>query len=151
MSLKDWADNHWLRAHQSDPEEIEGLLSIVDRALRDAAKRDISSDWRFGIAYNAALKLCTTLIHASGYRPEKTLQHYRTIAALPFVLGKERDGDAAYLEACRTKRNMAEYDMAGVATDADADELLRFAAELREEVIAWLKKNHPRLVSGREA
>ena len=44
MSLKDWADNRWLRPHQSDSEEIESLFSIVDRDLRDAAKRDISAD-----------------------------------------------------------------------------------------------------------
>ncbi len=151
MSLKDWADNRWLRSHRSDPEEIEGLFSIVDRDLRDAAKRDISADWRFGIAYNAALKLCTILIHASGYRPERTLQHYRTIAALPLVLGKQRAVDAAYLEACRTKRNTAEYDTAGVATDAEADELLQFAGKFRQEVMDWLREHHPRLVPGGEA
>lgn len=50
--------------------EIEGLLSIVDRDLKDAREQAISPDWRLGIAYNAALKLCTVLLHASGYRAE---------------------------------------------------------------------------------
>jgi hypothetical protein len=36
-----------------------------------------SLDIRFGIAYNAALKLCTILLYTEGYRPEKTLQHFR--------------------------------------------------------------------------
>ncbi len=40
MSLKDWADNRWLRPHKSYSEEIEGLFSIVDRDLRDATKRE---------------------------------------------------------------------------------------------------------------
>lgn len=35
--------------------EITDLLRIIDRDLRDAGG-DISADWRFGIAYNAALK-----------------------------------------------------------------------------------------------
>ena len=52
---------------------------------------DISADWRFGIAYNAALKLCTILLYAEGYRPEKTLQHYRTIQALPLILGNTQN------------------------------------------------------------
>jgi hypothetical protein len=146
MSLNQWAANGWLREHTSSKKETAGLLSIVDRDLLDAAKRGISSDWRFGIAYNAALKLCTILVHASGYRPERALQHYRTLQALPLILGDARKRDADYLDACRIKRNTVEYDMAGAATAADADELLEFATSLRKDVLTWLKGNHPRLL-----
>jgi hypothetical protein len=127
MSLKQWADDGWVRPHRSSRKEITGLLSIVDRDLSDAARREISADWRFGIAYNAALKLCTILLHASGYRPERTLQHYRAIQALPLILGEHRKDDAVYLDACRMKRNTVEYDVAGAATDVDAKDLLEFA------------------------
>lgn len=124
MNLKQWENDGWLRPHNTSLQEIADLLAIVDRDLGDA-EGDISPDWRFGIAYNGALKLCTILLHASGYRPEKTLQHYRTIAALPLILGEGRKDDADYLELCRIKRNKAEYDRTGVATEQDADELHR--------------------------
>jgi hypothetical protein len=137
--------NAWLRPHQTSLQEIAGLLSIVDRDLADAQGK-ISADWQFGIAYNAALKLCTILLHASGYRPEKTLQHFRTLAALPIILGDARKEDAAYLDACRIKRNTVEYDMAGAATERDARELLAFAKQLRNDVLDWLKRHHPHLV-----
>ena len=143
MSLKEWVEFGWLRPHESSRQEIAGLLSIVDRDLKDANEHSISADWRFGIAYNAALKLCTILLHASGYRPEKTLQHYRTIQALPLILGDERKGDAAYLDACRAKRNTVEYTTAGAATDSDAEELMDFAKNLRDDVVSWLKTNYP--------
>ena len=120
------------------------MLAIVERDLVDA-EGEISPDWRFGIAYNAALKLCTILVHASGYRPERALQHYRTIAALPLVLGDGRKDDADYLETCRTKRNIAEYETAGVATEKDASELVDFVKELRTDVLDWLKKHHSEL------
>jgi hypothetical protein len=142
MSLKQWSDNGWLRPHLSSAQEVAGLLAIVDRDLADAGGK-VSADWRFGIAYNAALKLCTILLHAAGYRPEKNLQHYRTIAALPLILGDGRKSDALYLEACRVKRNTAEYEMAGVATEKDADELREFARGLRRDVTAWMKNHHP--------
>lgn len=87
MSLQKWVEYGWLRSHKSSNKEIADLLRIIDRDLQDAAG-EISSDWRFGIAYNAALKLCTILLYAEGYRPEKTLQHYRTIQSLPVILGK---------------------------------------------------------------
>jgi len=145
MSLEQWAKNGWLRSHKTSRREIANLLAIVDRDLKDAEKGDISADWKFGIAYNAALKLCTSLLHASRYRPEKSLAHYRTLQALPLILGDRRKDDANYLDVCRTKRNTAEYDYAGVATENDAKELVDFVKELRKETIGWLQKSHPEL------
>lgn len=120
-------------------------MAIVERDFADS-KGDISADRRFGIAYNAALKLCSILLFASGYRPDKTLHHYRTLAALPLILGEDYKADADYLETCRIKRNTVEYDMAGAATKQDARELAQFAEKLRADVLDWLKKRHPALL-----
>ena len=146
MSLKQWLDNGWLRKHTTDKQEIANLFRIVDRDLQDAAEKCISRDWRFGIAYNAALKLCTILLAAEGYRPERTLQHYRTILALPEILGKEMQEDVQYLDTCRKKRNIVEYDQIGIISDTEAEELLTYARTLRERVTAWLKENHAELL-----
>jgi len=146
MSLQQWANNGWLKVHQTSPKEIQDLLKIVERDLADAVVGDISADWRFGIAYNAALKLCTILMYVSGYRPEKALQHYRTLQALPLILGANRRADADYLDACRIKRNTVEYDYAGGATQKDADELIAFTRELRVDVRTWLQENHIELL-----
>lgn len=85
-------------------------------------------------------------MYAEGFRPEKNLAHYRTLQSLPHVLGPERSDDADYLDACRIKRNTVEYDYVGGATGADADELIEFIVELKEDVLRWLKKAHPDLV-----
>ena len=145
MSLKQWADNGWLKPHRTSRKEISSLLNIVKRDLNDA-QRDISSDWRFGIAYNAALKLCRILLSAEGYRPSHELQHYRTLAALPEILGEAKKPDAEYLDDCRRKRNIVEYDEVGGASESDADELIGFVKDLRDKVINWLKRNHPELL-----
>lgn len=146
MTLKNWQSNGWLRSHKTSAEEIGNLLKIVERDVKDAREDAISADWRFGIAYNAALKLCTVLLYAAGYRPEKTLAHYRTLQALPIILGENRKSDAGYLDACRTKRNTVEYDYTGGATEADADELIEFVQDLEKEVRSWLKRCHPNLL-----
>ena len=125
MTLRQWQDNGWLRPHATTAEEIGNLLAIVDRDLQDA-QGGISPDWRFGIAYNAALKLCTILLYAEGYRPERTLQHFRTIQSLPFILGAERRTDAEYLDTCRTRWNRVEYDCVGGVSEDDVRELLDF-------------------------
>lgn len=89
MSLETWAKNGWLRPHKITRQEIADLIGIVERDLKDA-RRDLSADWKFGIAYNAALQLCTILLNASGYRPEKLQAHYRTLQSLPLILGADR-------------------------------------------------------------
>jgi len=142
MTLQKWLEYGWLRSHKSSRKEISDLFLIIDRDLQDAAG-NISADWRFGIAYNAALKLCTILLYAEGFRPEKTLQHYRAIQALPLILGSHRERDAKYLDTCRNKRNITEYDCVGGVAEGDVEELIAFVNELREEVIQWLKKQHP--------
>ncbi len=145
MSLQSWLENGWLRRHKSSKKEIADLLKIVERDLKDA-EVEISDDWRFGITYNAALKLCTILLYAEGYRPEKTLQHYRTIQALPLILGENRKADADYLDACRSKRNIVEYDYVGAVTEDDVRELSEFVKDFRNSVLDWLRENHPELI-----
>lgn len=64
MTLQQWASNIWLKPHRTSAEEVGNLLAIARRDVQDAKQEDISGDWRFGIAYNAALKLCTILLYA---------------------------------------------------------------------------------------
>jgi len=147
MTLKRWLENRWLKPHRVNHKEVAGLLSIVDRDIKDAGAA-LSADWRFGIAYNAALKLCTVLLQAEGYRAAHDLQHYRTIAAMPLILGDSKAADAEYLDTCRKKRNIVEYERAGSISVTEADELLAFAIELRGVVMNWLKNTHPALIAG---
>lgn len=147
MSLTTWLEAGWLQKHNTSPQEIRDLWQIVERDLKDAASGGISYDWQYGIAYNAALKLCTILLYAEGYKPSKgQLANSRSINALPHILGAGRQGDADYLEGCRQKRNTVEYDYAGGASKGDAEELIAFGRELQEEVAEWLREKHPRLV-----
>lgn len=146
MSLADWERNGWLMKHATSQSEIADLFSIIDRDLSDAKEEGISHDWQFGIAYNAALKLCTVLLHASGYRATGSLHHYRTIQALPLILGDSAKELCEYLETCRKKRNIVEYDYAGCVTHRDALELISSAEELKSRVMEWLTRQHPDLL-----
>jgi len=39
-----------------------------------------------------------------------------------------------------------EYDLVGGASESDANKLIAFVEEFRDEVTAWLKKIHPELL-----
>lgn len=144
MSLSDWAKAGWLKPHQPTRQQVAAVFGVVDRDLEDSG-RNLSSDGRFNIAYNAALQLCAIVLFAEGWKADKLNAHHRTLYALPLILGKKRQADADYLDACRAKRNRLEYDAAGRVSEEEAKELREFAAELREAVAAWLGEQHPEL------
>jgi hypothetical protein len=63
------------------------------------------------------------------------------------ILGPGRKTDVEYVEVCRKRRNVIEYDSAGTVTDKDATELIALVAGLRRVVIEWLRGHHPELLS----
>ena len=145
MSLQDWHKFGWLKPHETSLQELGNLLAIADRDIADSESDALSADWRFGIAYNAALKLCTMMLYDAGFMPEKNLAHYRTLLSIQYTLGEHRKADAEYLDACRVKRNHVEYDYVNGASETEAQELVAFAKELREEVVGKLKAKYPNL------
>jgi hypothetical protein len=144
MSLDVWAKSGWLKAQAPTRDQIAKIFGVVDRDLEDS-KRNLSPDGQFNIAYNAALQLCAIVLLAKGWKPDKLNAHHRTISALPLIMGKDHQGDADYLDACRDKCNGLEYDAAGRVSAAEATELREFAAELRENVVTWLSDKHSKL------
>lgn len=146
MTLLQWLNFGWLKKHRTSRQEIADLFAIVERDLLDAKAARISADWQFGIAYNAALKLCTILLCAEGYRAGQGLQHYRTIQALPMILGDDRQGDATFLDTCRVKRHVVEYDRVGAITAADVNELIDFVETFKADVLVWLRENYSELI-----
>lgn len=146
MSLKDWLDNGWLKPHQTDRQEITNLLGIVERDLADAMLEGLSVDWKFGIAYNAALKLCTIMLFTQGYRPENALAHYRTIMALKEIDKVDWEEYAIYLNSCRILRNTMEYDKSNVITVDEAIKIIDFSRRFHVEVKTYLLQYYPHLL-----
>jgi len=117
--LRDWQKNSWLVEHTSSPEEIAALFAIVERDLASAKVAGLGDDWRLSIGYNAALQGATAALAASGFRAAR--------------------------EQLRKKRNMIGYETAGVVSEQEAREMHELAVGLRDEVLAWLRKQHPKL------
>lgn len=146
MSLKELLADGRIRAHKTSAREVADLLRVVDRDLADAAVPQLSTDRRFATAYNAALQLATIALHASGYRAAGTGHHWATFHLLPEIVGAHAQARADYLDNCRSKRNVTDYDRAGEISERDAEEMLAETGIFREELLAWLKKNYPHFV-----
>ena len=145
VSLSDWARSSWLVEHQTSRQEIADLLGVADRDLHDCAGPGLSEDWQLAIAYNAALQCAVAALAASGYRASREAQHYRTIQSLVHTIGAESHL-VRQLDAFRKKRNVGDYERAGLISETEAREMVALARTLRKRVEDWLRQNHVHLL-----
>lgn len=145
MNLSAWAKNGWLLEHKSSGQEITHLLALVDRDLADCQNAALSKDWRFNIAYNAALQCAKAALAASGHRASKGSHHYRVILSLEHTIGTEKK-TINQLDAFRKKRNTSEYNHAGAVTDKELEEMIALAGRIRRSVEKWLRDEYPELI-----
>lgn len=147
MRLKKLLAEGQLRKHKTSPREMEELLAVVERDLKDADQPGLSLDRRFATAYNAALQLATITLHAAGYRTAGHGHHWATLHVLPEIMGSKAQNRADYLDACRTKRNVADYDRAGEISEVEVAEILDEVGKFRSDLLKWLRTHHPHLLS----
>src|SRR5229473_3583642 len=141
-NLKDWLKFGWLKEHKTSGQEIADLFAVGDRDLGACKTPGLHNDWRFNIAYNAALQLASAALAAAGYQAERSNHHYRVIDSLGLTLGV----DAATIkmfDTFRKKRNISDYERTGAISDLESEEMGQLAERLRLEVEVWIRKNHP--------
>ena len=114
------------------------------RDLKDSQAKDLSGDWRFAIAYNAALQAATVALAAAGYRASRESHHYRVIQSLELTLGKDGKFVRAF-DAFRKKRNVSSYDIGGGISHREVEEMIGIARTLQQDVEEWIRKNHASL------
>ena len=127
-------------------QEIAGLLAVVERDLRASANPDLDGDWRFAIAYNAALQCAAMALKAAGYEvPKGGGIHHHTIESLKLTIG-DNGTVVDPLQAFRAKRGGGIYESTGIASDTEIEELRGLAEDLRDRVLRWLRKHQPHLL-----
>ena len=145
MSLEQWLEFGHLVRHQTSPQEIVDLLAIADRDIAASQIPLLPTDWRLGIAHNAALQAATAALAAAGYRAERTAHHYRVIQSLEYTIGLDAD-TIDRMNKLHKKRNIASYTSAGAVSEKEADEMLRLAKEIRQRVEEMLRAKAPDLL-----
>jgi uncharacterized protein YfkK (UPF0435 family) len=120
-------------------------LGVVDRDLRECQAKALGADWRFAIAYNAALQAANAALAAAGYRATRDSHHYRVFQSLEYTIKAEPKLIYRF-DALRKKRNLSSYEMGGTVSDGEAREMAALAKELRAEVERWIRAEHPELL-----
>lgn len=145
MSLRDWERKGWVTKHKTSPEEIREIFHIVDRDLSDCQAWALSSDWRLNIAYNAALQSAKAALAAVAYRASREAHHFRVIQSLKFTIGLD-ESLIDKLDQFRKKRNISDYERAGLVSEGEVTEALSLANQLKKQVEQWIRSNHPHLL-----
>ena len=130
--------------HERSAQGTAALLAIVERDLVNAKVEGLSADWKLNIAYNAALQAATVALAAVGYRAAREQHHFRTIQSLALTIGWPA-AKVSQFDRFRKKRNIGGYEIAGMVSEREADEMFALAVALRGDVLAWLAKFHPDL------
>ncbi len=145
MTLQRYLEISWIRPHETSREEIGELLAIADRDIGQSQTPGLGPEWRFGIAYNAALQLATAALAAAGYQAERQNKHQRTMECLAWTVGLPAS-EVALLDLCRRKRHTNVYEQIGALSDQEAGEMIALAQRLRTQVTAWLQSQFPSLM-----
>jgi hypothetical protein len=127
-SWQQWLAKGDVKTHQTSKQEIDNLRALITRDLADAAVTGLSADRQFAIAYNAALQ--------SGH-------HKVTFELAALAIGAKAIALSDYFDACRRKRNVIDYMTSSVATETEAEEIVRKAQEFQVIVETWAKNAHP--------
>jgi hypothetical protein len=143
MTWKQLLDARRVQPHTTSKRELDELRTVIDRDLNDAAITELSADRSFATAYNAALQTAKMAIACAGYRVKGEGAHKTSFEAVELAMGTSIARLAAYFETCRRKRNQLDYDVADVASDTEAAEILEKAKEFKQAVETWIAANHP--------
>jgi len=144
MSLEDWLNDKLIVKHRPSAGEIAELLHICDRDLEKVKIIELGPDWRLSIAHNAAVQTAKAALAAVGYRARKEGQHYLLLQSLAFTI-KTDPTIIDQLDKFRQKRNISDYERAGLVTEQEAEEMIELAKKLRDDVEKWLRAQHPQL------
>jgi len=147
MSLEDWLNDKLIVRHRPSAGEIAELLHICDRDLEKVKIVELGPDWRLSIAHNAAVQTAKAALAAVGYRARKEGQHYLLLQSLAFTI-KTDHATVDQLDKFREKRNISDYERAGLVSEQEAEEMIALAKQLRHDVEQWVRANHPRLARG---
>ncbi len=137
MALENWFEQGKLLKHTATKEELTAIMGVVERNFQDASIKGLSSDQKYILSYQAAFEAALALIKCCGYRPIKVGHHYIVWQCMKDVLGEKTRKSILLFENAAKKRNKLSYDIAGIASQKEADEMFQeardFVALIKEE------------------
>ena len=128
-----------LRREPATSGEIQRLLDAITRRLEDANNDSIHPETRLEQAYHAILNCALVALRTSGLRPSTGPGHHVVIleSLLDTISIEPSLGD--YFQTLRDLRNKDIYTGGTHVSTEQVDEAIEEAANLAEQLRAWLE------------
>jgi len=140
VPLENWLQAGKLIKHKTSKEELDAVFGVIDRCFKDASLPGLSSDQKYILSYQAALEAGMALVCCYGYRPIKAGHHYITWQCLKELLAGDNRKLVSLFDDAAKKRSKLTYDMAGIASQKEADELYREARNFVNIIKSEIKR-----------
>lgn len=138
MALESWFEQGKLLKHKVTNEELTAIFGVIARNFKDAGIKGLSSDQKYILSYQAAFEIGLALIKCHGYRPIKTGHHYIVWQCLKELHGEKEKKTILLFENAAKKRSKLSYDIAGLASQKEADEMYNeaqdFVSRIKERI-----------------
>jgi len=138
MALENWFEIGKLIKHKTNRDELEAIFGVIGRCFKDAGLNGLSSDQKYISSYQAAFEAAVALMYCNGYRPIKTGHHYIVWQCMKDLLSEDKQKAILLFENAAKKRNKLSYDIAGLASQKEADEIYSEAKDfvdfIKEEI-----------------
>lgn len=146
MTLENLVRINKLKPLETNRDEIARLCAAARCSVQDAHIKGLSDPSRFDLAYKAIMQCAMVAIRANGYRPSTNEpgHHATMIQSLPLTIGLSSER-MVLLDALRKKRNLNDYNGDNVSEE-ETTTCVKAAESLLDDVMAWLKDNHPELL-----
>ena len=126
-------------------QEISRYLAKIRRKIADCKQKNLSLDTRFDTAFAALLQVALAALRANGYRTTSEAGHQQiAIQLLPKTIGMDRV-DIRMLDEYRKKRSIGLYDASFDPSEAEVKAVIESVESLFDNLLKWLRKNHPQL------
>ncbi|MFH0772023.1 MAG: SAV_6107 family HEPN domain-containing protein [Candidatus Omnitrophota bacterium] len=132
MALENWFQAGKLVKHTTSREELDAIFGVINRNFEDASLKGLSADQKYILSYQAAFEAGSALIHCYGYKAIKTGHHYITWQCVRDLTGDENRKAVLLFENAAKKRSKLSYDISGLASQKEADELYEEARDFVE-------------------
>ena len=142
MNYSKLLDKRLIRVYRGSKAQAGRCLQLARRDIK-MSRRIVAEDWdwAFSIAYNAILQAGRALMFYKGYRPTSGEgSHAVVVQFAEMTLGKDFENEVNLFNKMRKKRHEVMYDIAGIISESEARQALKFADEFVGIVENYIEK-----------
>lgn len=140
MALENWFEIGKVIKHKTNKEELNAIFGVIDRCFKDAGLKGLSSDQKYIISYQAVFEVAIALMCCYGYRPIKAGHHYIVWQCMKDLIDEDARKAILLFENAAKKRSKINYDVAGLASQKEADEMYNEAINFVSLIKGKIKK-----------